>query len=490
MSDWKSRSKVVDAPAEGGWKARSKVVADPGSPLEQALATQKGDVVTVETPTGPAQFTRAGDPFYSPAEAEKIGAGGGARFKERALETALSFLSGGGPMVDELAGASKALAPNVRGSQLLDTYRRGRDEARGDVARATRNASPNVSIAGHQVPVLPLAGAVSTSLLAPNPATVLGRIGLSGVMGAEQAAGDSEADLTQGDVGGFLKDTGRGAGTGLAAGGVAEGLAVPARAIARGAASRIGDAVATRAATDTADVAADIASMRGQLGGESQKMSRMFENTQRASSGGVPPAGVSPIDPALQQRAMLALSEPGTARLQEKVIERTLGEMPGQVGTVTRLEQELAQRSAGAGAEAAQRTSNFFAQPTIRTDVLPRVGRQLQNAAIGTAAALPAAVGFGASGGKAGAIGALLAGAGTGLAKGALNSARTTMANPRLQVGALETVVRGAQTGQRVLQGQARAASASAPLLQNNDEQASAKQADDEAAIQAFLTGG
>lgn len=490
MSDWKSRAKVVEAPADGGWRSRAKPVAEEGTPLAKALAEQTGDVVTVETPTGPAQFTRSGAPFYSPEEAAKIGAGGGARFKERALETALSFLSGGGPMVDELAGASKALSPNVRGSQLLDTYRRGRDEARGDVARATRNASPNVSIAGHQVPVLPLAGAVSTSLLAPNPASVLGRIGLSGAIGAEQAIGDSEADLTQGDVGGFLKDTARGAGTGLAAGGVAEGLAVPIKAIARGAASRIGDVVAARAATDTADVAADIASVRGQLGGESQKMSRMFENTQRATSGGVPPAGASPINPALQQRAMLALSDPGTARLQEKVIERTLGEMPGQVGTVTRLEQELAQRTAGAGAEAAQRTSNFFAQPTITTDVLPRVGRQLQNAAIGTMAAVPAAVGFGATGSKMGAMGALAAGASAGLSRGALSAARTTLSNPRLQAGALETVVRGAQGSQRLLQGEARAVGASAPLLQNNDEQASPKQVEDEAAIQAFLTGG
>ncbi|HAM55951.1 MAG TPA: hypothetical protein DCQ64_11285, partial [Candidatus Rokubacteria bacterium] len=48
----------------------------PGSPLEKVLAEQKGDVVTVQTPTGPTQFTRDGSPFYSPDEAAQMGQAG------------------------------------------------------------------------------------------------------------------------------------------------------------------------------------------------------------------------------------------------------------------------------------------------------------------------------------------------------------------------------------------------------------------------------
>ncbi len=486
MSDWKSRAKVVEAPTSD-WRSRAKPLADAGSPLEQALATQTGDVVNVETPTGPAKFTRGGDRFLSPEESDQVAAAGGARLKERSLESLLSFASGGGPLGDELAGAmAMGSPPSTRpGESLLDTYRRVRDQHRREVTSATRHASPTVGISGREIPVLPLAGAVSTNLLAPNPASVLGRIGLSGAIGAEQAIGESEADLTRGDVEGFLKDTGRGARNGLLAGGGAEALSVPMRAIARGAASRVGDAVATRAATDTADVAGEVASLRGQLGGESQKMSRMFENTQRATSGGVPPAGASPINPDLQRRAMLALSDPGTARLQEKVLERSLGEMPGQVGTVTRLEEELSQRTAGAAQEASDRTSRYFAQPAFESEVAPRLGRLAYNAGTGalTGGAAGAALGAGSfltgvgDPITAGAVG-LATGLTQGLGKSAITMSRNAMAQPRLQVGALDSLINASQVAQQAARTGARSSAAATPRLE------------EEAAIQAFLTGG
>lgn len=407
--------------------------------------------------------------------------------KEKALETALTFFGNGGPTA-ALRGAIHATAPqgppgvptNARpGEGLLEHYRRVRDETKRSLDLAERRG-PQADAFGVKFNPVALAGAAAPSLIAPNPTTLLGRLALGGFLGGTQSAIQSDADLTKGEVTPFLKDTGKGALYGLGASGVAEGLTAPMRMISKGAASRIGDTVATKAAQDVADVGEEISSLKGQLGGESQKMSRLFENTQRAAGGGVAPAGQTAINPALQNKALLALSDPSTARLQEKVIERGLGEMPGQAATVSRLEQELAQRSAGQGTEAAKRTSDFFAKPTIKTDVLPRIGRQLQNAAVGTAAALPAAVGFGATGGKAGAIGALLAGAGTGLAKGALNSARTTMANPRLQVGALEGLIRSSQSGQKALQTAARTAAATEPKLEQEQEDA----------VQAFLSGG
>lgn len=403
-----------------------------------------------------------------------------ANTKEKGLEGVLSFLSGGGPLMDEIAGVSAIGDPRKfrPGESVLDTYRRVRDSIRRDVGSATRRASPTVGVMGHQVPVLPLAGAVLPSLAAPNPATILGRIGVSGAVGASQAAGESTADLTQGDVGGFRDDVVRGGGTGLLAAGAAEGLSVPMKAIARGAASRIGDAVATRAAKDTADVAGEVASLQGKANSEAQKLSRYFENTQRGAGGGVAPAGSSPLDPAIQQRAMMALTDPAAAAAQGKIVDRSARMMGPQTGVVSRLDQEAAAKAAGASKEAADRTSGFFAKPTITTDVLPRIGRQLQNAAIGGAAALPTALAAGAGFGKAGAGLALAGGIGTGFSKGALSAARTTMANPRLQVGALESLINASQAGQRALRTGAQSTAAVTPQLAE----------DEEAAVQAFLS--
>lgn len=403
-----------------------------------------------------------------------------AQTKESVLENFLTFFGNGGPTA-ALAGASAIGDPRKfrKGESAGDTYRRVRDETKRTMGQADRHG-PQAEAFGVKFNPVALAGAMAPSLVAPNPTTMLGRLALAPAIGAEQAAFQSDADLTRGDVGGFSEDVGRGAGTGLLAGGVAEGLGVPIRAIARGAASRIGDAVATRAAKDVADVAGDVSKLEGQLGGESQKLSRFFENTQRAAGGGVAPAGQSPISPAVQQKAMLALTDPTAAAAQEKIIERSAAGIGTQTPKVSRLEAELAQAHAGADGEAASRTSNFFAKPTITTDVLPRVGRQLQNAAVGTVASIPGALGLGSEFGGKGVAAALISGASAGLAKGALSSARTTLENPRLQVGALESLIQASQAGRKALSGGARSAAAAGPELADEERRS----------VQAFLSGG
>ena len=92
---------------------------------------------------------------------------------------------------------------------------------------------------------------------------------------------------------------------------------------------------------------------------------------------------------------------------------------------------------------------------------------------------IPAALGLGSEYGGKGALAALISGAGTGLARGALSSARTTMGNPRLQVGALESLVRASQAGNAALQTGAKMTAATQPKLHEDEE-----------AIQAFLSGG
>lgn len=458
-----------------------------GSPLERALTEQSGDVVTVETPTGPAKFTRSGDRFYDAEESQQMLDAGGARLKERALATAANMLGNGGLGGPQQAGLLAVTRPWIKSTAarpdegVIEHYRRIRDATKRDLGEASRTSNVKPEIMGHKVDVLPLLASAAPSIFAPNPAGFLGRIALSGAVGAEQAANASEADLTRGEVLPLLKDTGRGLGYGLATGGVAEGVTAPIKFIARGAASRIGDSVATQAAKDAKAVADEIASTRGQLGAESQKASRMFENTQRAAGGGVAVAGDSPINPVLQGKALLALSDPSTVRLQEKVLNRTLGEMPSQTAVVERLEQELAQKTANASAEAAKRTQDYFAKPVFGSEVAPRLGRIAKGLAVGSTGGavlggaeglytgdfskLPDRVMMGAIGGVAG---------GSGLKTMVKNFA----ANPRAQVGALEALIQASQAGQQAMRTGARSAApaAAAPRLEAEEE-----------AIQAFL---
>lgn len=470
------------SPAGGDWKSRSTVVAAPPAGTEEIDQDVAPDL----------KHGQLGSPI------------GRAKAKERVLGNVLTFFGNGGPTAIARGAQSAWLWPagpsGARpGEGPLDVYQRKRDETEADLANAERKGpqvtTPEVSLrslplVGNMLPdwkapsatfnPIAMAGAAAPSLIAPNPTGAAGRMLLGALLGGESAATRSKADLTKGQLMPFLKDTGKGLAFGAGASGMAEGLTLPMRAISASAPGRIGAIVQTKASKDVADVAGEVASLKGQLGGESQKMSRLFENTQRAAGGSVAPVGETAIDPVLQRKAFLALSDPGTARLQEKVIQRGLNEMPGQQGTVERLEQELAAKSAGAAEEAAGRTRDFFAKPTIKTDVLPRIGRQLQNAATGTVAAVPAAIGFGAAGGKMAGIAALAAGASHGFSKNILTSARTTLGNPRLQVGALETLIKSSQAGQKALQIGARSAATTEPELDQEKE----------AAIQAFLTGG
>jgi hypothetical protein len=490
MSDWKTRAKPVE-----DWKSRAKPVAEAGTPLAEALASQTGDVVTVETPGGPAQFDRQGRRVYSSEEAQQYVDAATAPLGEGISEAALSFLAGGGPLIDEMRGVGGAIRSIGTDKPMLDAYRDTRDETRNIVARATSRASPTVRVpqwvpkaGGVNVPVLPVAGALLPSMLSPLPATGLGRVFLAGEQGAQTAAEASTADLTRGEVADFGGEVGRGFGLGLAVGGVGEAVGAGANAIARGAGSRIGDSVATRAAKDQAAVAAELASLRGQIGGESQKMSRLFENTQRAAGGGVAPAGQSIVDPALQGRAVMALSDPAAKRLQEKVLERSLLDMPGQASTVERLEQELAAATARAPTEASRRTSDYFAQSAFETEVAPRLGRLAYNAAVGG--------GQGAIGGAALGVGSVLSGVGDpltaagvglatgvtqGLGKSAITMSRNLQAAPRAQVGALESLIQASMAGRT-------ATARASQSVARASKQALSEEED--VAVRAFLSGG
>lgn len=447
----------------------------PGSPLEKALAEQTGDVVTVETPTGPTQFTRSGAPFMGPEASAQMGAAADARFKERVLEGGLSFLSGGGPLVDEFAGLGAAGSPKTwrEGEGPLDAYRRGRESARRDVASATRNASPSISIAGAKIPVLPALGAALPSMMAPLPLGAFGRILSSGVQGAESAFGNSEADLTRGDVTGALRDTGIGAGTGLAAAGVAEGVTAPLRFIAGRAgqeASAAKDAVtaARQAAADKAAASAqgDLGRLGATQGNSMETVMDVLRNPQWFP------------DEVVQEAYAIAQSPEGKAMLARAAtnnmakLRSSFAAEPGVRGALASA-QSAASPSAVA-ADVAARTAPEAIVNDVGSKTWSTIGKR---AALGAAgSAVGSGIGW-LTGNEDAAKGGGLMGGLIGINPGVLRFAENQSRSPVVQYGANALVQKLLNQGAGAV---AKTGAAAAPVLQQDEEES----------VKAFLSGG
>lgn len=487
--DWRSRARpVTRTPSSTGeapgsdWRSRARPIAEPGTPLADALASQAGDVVTVETPSGPAQFTRGGERFYSPEEAAQLMDAGGARFREKALGAGLSFLSGGGPLLDELAGAAKALDPARLGAMarealagkttpaVLDTYRQARDTARQDVARATRDTSPTLKLGGRELPVLPMAGAALPSILAPNPATVGARILSSGAQGAVAAAGNSEADLTRGQGGDFAGDVALGGGVGLGAGAVAEGLAAPLRWVA-GKAS--GEArAAGEAARAQAQAAADkaVKSQEGMLGRVIATQGNAMETVMDVLN------HPERFSEAEIQRALALLN----SDFGKTLLSRAAGNNMTKLVEAVPVEEET-RTALAAAREAAlpESVARVLAQQRagLGSDVATKAWKSIgQRALLGAAGSTLGA-------GAAWAVGAdPKVGAGIGatagfLPQGALQFMRNQAARPLVQEAVNNAGASAFEAGANAL---SRGGSAFSPLAQQRDKDA----------IDAFLTGG
>lgn len=131
---------------------------------------------------------------------------------------------------DELTGAVETALQTAKNpseiTNILDNYRKFRDESRANY-EAAQQANPKSYLAGELVGgVVPVLGTGGVAAGAG-----LGKLALQGAKmgatyGAATGAGMSKADLTEGDVGGLLKDTAIGA-TGGAVGGAVIGAAAP-----------------------------------------------------------------------------------------------------------------------------------------------------------------------------------------------------------------------------------------------------------------------
>ena len=246
--------------------------ASPGSPMARALATQPGEVVTVTDPQEGdlGRFLRSGKRVMSPQEVE---ANAKSSMNVGGMEGLLSFLSGGGPLLDEGKGALTAIGDRKPGEGFLDAYRRGRETARNDVSTATRNASPEVA----GVPVLPVLGSMAATAPiggAGSGAKLFGAGALSsGILGT----GESEQDLTQGEFGPFAADVGLRALTGGAGAVVGNKLAqIPGQLAAKLATSMAESAPVN--ALKALGVRAGISNALKQLGYETPEAAKYLGN--------------------------------------------------------------------------------------------------------------------------------------------------------------------------------------------------------------------
>lgn len=346
------------------------------------------DLPDVE-PTKKASWEDLPDIDEQPLSSEQVQAhidAGGARFKEDALKHALSFISGGGPLVDEMSGAAAAWqdapralmqsggSPSRFSQAVLDRYRSKRDDVRKTVGDA-QAAGPTVK----GVPVLPVAGAVASTLGVGAPESMLGRLAAGAAQGGLYGLTDSRADLTKGDVGGMLRDTGAAAGLGLAGAGAGEAVtALPrlgANVLQRaGVSARLG-----RAAKDVADVQSDVAAARGRLGSLTQEASRTNENLLREVAG--PPSTTAGGD--LAQEALVALQSPERRAVSQSVIENNLERLPQQNAAIAKAKADYQALMTGADQEAAKRTADYFSGPIFDNEVAPRLWRFAQRAGAG-----------------------------------------------------------------------------------------------------------
>lgn len=202
---------------------------DPASPLAKAAAEQTGDVLEIQTPTGPWRGTREGVPVLS---AEEVTGAIKPTMMLPTLQTAASLAQGGAlGLAGPVAGANAVkdrlreyLGKKLRGEQtesLSDTYQRAADSTRQSLNNATDAVSPSARIPFTQtkVPLYPMLGALMTSGPAGLGASAATRALGSGFTGVLQAGGESDFDPASTVAGGALA-----AGAGRLTEGVVSGL--------------------------------------------------------------------------------------------------------------------------------------------------------------------------------------------------------------------------------------------------------------------------
>lgn len=399
--------------------------AEPGSPLARALASQPGDIVTVTDPAEGelGRFTREGQRVMSPEEVRGNLAANEGVASQQALR---SFLAGGGPFLDELAGVKavgergldslrKALGGNLEARNPLDVYRSARDAERRESQQA-QEALPALSFGGQVAATLP-AGVAGGGLGLGG--RLLSQAGANAAVAGGMGLGESGLDATQGQSPELALQALENMATGGALGAAGE-----LGASALGAGSRY---LGTKAS-------AAMDALRAQL----QRQADKAVNSARGSLGGVI-AGQNNIADTLRDvlsrpqffsaetvdAANRAVMSPEGQALMNRSVAGNIEKLGDALSREAPAREAFAEAIAAAKPEVIAETAALRADPlAVLKDVGGKAGASLgQRAALGAAGA---GLGF-LMGDTAGAG----IGAGMGyMAPGALQFMRNTVRNP------------------------------------------------------------
>lgn len=309
-------------------------VAD--SPLRKALAADSGDVVEVQTPTGPAKFDRQGRRVFSSAESQQAIDQGDANIATRALNFGVGALSHGAlhsiPFVSGVGAAARrvfapaSLPSGLAREDIISAYQRQHDLTE----KTTRQAEDEGGLPAALLGVAP-------SLMVGAP-TALGRIGVNALLGTVSGGFSSPAKPFQGEIAPVVSSMAKtGALSGALAGG-GELLGKGFGYLGRKAGEQAG--LAERATVDAERAALDKAanSARGALGGETSSGARTLE---QAAAAVVDPT----IDPAVKAAAQTFLSSPEALALRNQVLKNSLERGGGQLGRIEGAAQKYAEAS-------------------------------------------------------------------------------------------------------------------------------------------------
>lgn len=308
-----------------------------------------------------------------------------AKRKEAVLGNIVTFFGNGGPTAIA-AGTTAAMqwpGPRARaGEGPIDLYRRVRDETGKSLSLAERQG-PQVEAGGMRFNPVALAGAAAPSLLAPNPVGALGRMGLSGLVGAEQAFVRSPGDLTNGEVGSVMGDTIKGAGFGLGAAGLAEGVAAPFRFVAGRAGKEAGLAADEVVAAGQRTADKGVQSAAGVKGGvvSGGSNSDKYMRDVLENPGNYSPAVVAQIQALVDEPGSVAIRD-AIALAQTQKFKEFIPRL-GSADAALSSAQSAAAPSAVAAAAAAKMDPR-----AVVSDMAGKFGRSVgQRAAMGVAGA-------------------------------------------------------------------------------------------------------
>jgi hypothetical protein len=330
-----------------------------------------------------------------------------------------------GPFADEVGALGGAVANKLGGGEFDYTKRR---DAMRAVQHQAEEAHPRAYLAGEIGAAVPMAFVPGGGELTVGR-SLGGALLKGGAQGAFQALGESEADLTKGDVAGAAKDTGIGALAGAAVGAVGHGLGKAVNWVADKASSGIRGAESDAAAKAWATAQKAYRTAKSALGGEAAAGLNAVDQAEKIvanESGHYTPALVAEAAQWLQSPEVAALRQ----RAAGNVLEAGQNRLPGSLATA---EQVFAQAKQGLQPQAVEAAGAASLEQPFKRQIWPRVvnyaSRAIPPIVGASVGGIPGAIlGFGA--------GAVMGNPGTSLAN--------AMRNPAVRRAAWQAVQSGA----------------------------------------------